>query len=174
VAHLVERPLDLQPLVAQVSAPERGGVACFLGVVRNHHGGRDVLRLDYSAYVQMAEAECDRILTEARSRWPVEVALEHRIGSLAIGDAAVAVAAASAHRDAAFAACRYVIEETKRRVPIWKREFYADGSVGWVEQAGRRADGLAGSNSEHAGRAQSAREGESAPAEAPRSDDWGV
>lgn len=131
--YLVERPLDLGPLVAQVSAPDRGGIACFLGIVRNHHGGRDVLRLDYSAYVPMAEAECSRILAEARERWPVAVALEHRIGPLAIGDAAVAVAAAAAHRDAAFSACRYVIEETKRRVPIWKREYYADGSVAWVD-----------------------------------------
>lgn len=131
--YLVERPLDVGPLVAQVSAPDRGGIACFLGVVRNHHGGRDVLRLEYSAYVPMAEAECDRILAEACDRWPVAVALEHRIGPLAIGDAAVAVAAAAAHRDAAFSACRYVIEETKRRVPIWKREYYADGSVAWVD-----------------------------------------
>lgn len=131
--YLVEHPLNLGPLVAQVSAPDRGGIACFLGVVRNHHGGREVLRLDYSAYVPMAEAECRRILEEARARWPAEVALEHRIGPLAIGDAAVAVAAAAAHRDAAFSACRYVIEETKRRVPIWKREHYADGSVAWVD-----------------------------------------
>jgi molybdopterin synthase catalytic subunit len=81
----------------------------------------------------MAEAECARIVAEAESRWQVAVALSHRVGSLAVGDTAVAVAAASAHREAAFAACRYVIEEVKRRVPVWKREYYADGTVIWVD-----------------------------------------
>jgi molybdopterin synthase catalytic subunit len=84
----------------------------------------------------MVEAECARIVAEAESRWQVAVALRHRIGRLEIGDAAVAVAAASAHRDEAFVACRYVIEELKRRVPIWKREVYADGRVEWVEAGG--------------------------------------
>ena len=81
----------------------------------------------------MVEAECARIVAEAASRWQVAVALRHRIGRLEIGDAAVAVAAASAHRDEAFVACRHVIEELKRRVPIWKREVYADGSEQWVD-----------------------------------------
>ena len=98
-----------------------------------------MLRLDYSAYGPMAEAECARIVAEAEARWPVAVALQHRIGALAIGDAAVAMVAAAAHRDEAFAACRYVIEEVKRRVPIWKREHYADGTVAWVGAADRRA-----------------------------------
>ena len=80
----------------------------------------------------MAEAECARIVEETERRWPVRVALRHRVGLLAIGDAAVAIAVAGAHRDETFAACRHVIEELKRRVPIWKRERYADGSVEWV------------------------------------------
>src|SRR5688572_3937600 len=80
----------------------------------------------------MVEAECARIVAEAQARWQVAVALRHRIGRLEIGDAAVAVAAASPHRDEAFVACRHVIEELKRRVPIWKREVYADGTVEWV------------------------------------------
>ena len=84
----------------------------------------------------MAEAECARIVAEAEAQWPVRVSLAHRIGALAIGEAAVAVAAGGAHRDEAFAACRFVIEEVKRRVPIWKKEFYADGSVEWVGVAG--------------------------------------
>ena len=126
-------PIDLAPLMAAVQAPDRGGVASFLGLVRNHHGGRAVLRLDYSAYGPMAEAECARIIAEAEGRWRVAVALRHRVGPLAVGDVAVAAAAASAHREEAFAACRYVIEEVKRRVPIWKREFYADGTVAWVD-----------------------------------------
>ncbi len=135
--HLTDRPLDLTALHAAVHSPERGGVCTFVGVVRNHHGGRAVLRLDYSAYGSMAEAECGRIVAEAKARWEVAVALQHRVGSLSIGDAAVAVAAASAHRDAAFEACRYVMEEIKRRVPVWKREFYADGTVSWVDPTAR-------------------------------------
>jgi molybdopterin synthase catalytic subunit len=133
VRFVTDQPIDLAPLLAAVQAPDRGGVATFLGLVRNHHGGRAVLRLDYSAYGPMAEAECGRIVAEAEARWRVAVALRHRVGSLAIGDTAVAVVAASAHRDEAFTACRYVIEEVKRRVPVWKREFYADGTVAWVD-----------------------------------------
>jgi molybdopterin synthase catalytic subunit len=133
VRFLTDQPIDLAPLLAAVQAPDRGGVASFLGLVRNHHGGREVLRLDYSAYGPMAEAECGRIVSEAEARWRAAVALRHRVGSLAIGDTAVAVVAASAHRDEAFIACRYVIEEVKRRVPVWKRELYADGTVAWVD-----------------------------------------
>lgn len=140
--YLTESPLDLGELLATVQSPERGGVACFLGTVRNHHGGREVLRLEYSAYGPMVEAECGRIVAEAEARWQVAVALRHRIGRLEIGDAAVAVAAASAHRDEAFVACRHVIEELKRRVPIWKREMYADGSIEWVGAG--QADGRKG------------------------------
>lgn len=134
-------PLDLAGLVAAVSSPERGGIATFLGLVRNHHAGRAVTRLQYSAYEPMAIAEGERILEEASARWPVALAAHHRLGDLMIGDAAVAVAAAGAHRAEAFEACRYVIEELKRRVPVWKREHYADGSVVWVDPTG--AGGMA-------------------------------
>lgn len=139
--------IELGELVAQVESPAKGGVACFLGAVRNHQGGRQVLRLEYSAYEEMAEAECARIVAEAKDRWDCSVAVAHRIGSLEVGDTAVAIAAAAAHREEAFAACRYVIEEVKRRVPIWKREFYADGSVEWVVggAAGRVPSERAGS-----------------------------
>jgi molybdopterin synthase catalytic subunit len=135
--------IDLAALLGQVRSAERGGVACFLGTVRNHQHGREVVRLEYSAYQPMAEAECGRIVAEAESRWPVRVALLHRIGELAVGDTAVAIAAASAHRDEAFLACRYVIEEVKRRVPIWKKEYFADGSIEWVGsgEAGKRGSG---------------------------------
>jgi molybdopterin synthase catalytic subunit len=141
--YLTEQPVDLGSLIAAVQSPERGGIACFLGTVRNHHGGRDVLRLDYSAYAPMAEAECARIATETELRWNVAVTMQHRIGRLEIGDAAVAVVAASAHRDEAFVACRHLIEELKRRVPIWKREYFADGSVEWVAAAGKPESGEA-------------------------------
>ena len=134
MSFLRTEPLDVTRLVAQVSSPERGGVSCFVGLVRNHHGGKAVERLEYSAYAPMAEQECATIVAETGERWPgARVALEHRIGQLGIGDAAVAIAVAAPHRDEAFAACRHVIESVKRRVPIWKREFYADGTVGWVD-----------------------------------------
>ena len=129
---LSDRPLDLTALIAEVTAPDRGGIAAFVGTVRDHHQGRPVAELEYSAYGAMAEAECARIVEETERRWPVRVALRHRIGLLAIGEAAVAIAVAGAHRDETFAACRHVIEELKRRVPIWKRERHADGSVEWV------------------------------------------
>jgi molybdopterin synthase catalytic subunit len=140
---LVNDPIDAGVLLAQVQSPGRGGTACFLGTVRNHHGGRDVACLEYSAYGPMVEAECQRIVAEAESRWDVAIALQHRVGELAIGETAVAIAAAAAHRDEAFLACRYVIEEVKRRLPIWKREVYADGSVEWVGSgaAGQRGSG---------------------------------
>src|SRR3954471_20009147 len=129
---LTTNPIELGALLSEVQDPTRGGIASFLGTVRDHHGGRGVVRLEYSAYGPMAEAECARIVTWAGPRWDCGVALRHRIGTLEVGEAAVAVVAASSHRDAAFAACRYVIEEVKRRVPIWKQEFFADGAVEWV------------------------------------------
>jgi molybdopterin synthase catalytic subunit len=130
--YLSSEPLQLGALVAQVESASHGGIVCFMGNVRDHNDGRAVLRLDYSAYEPMAEAECGRIRAEAEARWDCAVALQHRVGSLTVGEAAVAVAAASAHREAAFAACRFVIEEIKRRVPIWKREVFADGTSEWI------------------------------------------
>ena len=148
MAFLSSDPLDIATLVTRVRAPDRGAVTSFLGLVRDHDAGRMVTRLEYSAYPPMAEAECARIVAEAEARWPVRVAVEHRIGTLQIGDAAVAIAAAAAHRDEAFAACRFVIEEVKRRVPIWKKEFYADGTVEWVGAGGALVgDSPAGSSS---------------------------
>lgn len=130
---LSERPIDIELLIERVESDERGGIAVFLGTVRNHHAGREVERLEYSAYGPLAEAECARIVAEAERTWGAMVAVEHRIGALGIGDVSVAVAAAAPHRDEAFSACRYVIDEMKQRVPIWKREFYTDGTVAWVD-----------------------------------------
>ena len=131
--------LDVQRVSAALNdTGGDGAVVTFLGLVRNHHGGRKVRSLTYSAYEPMAEAVCAEILAEAESRWPVRIAFRHRLGALEIGEAAVAIAVAGDHRDEAFEACRYLIEELKRRVPIWKRETYADGSEAWVDptQAG--------------------------------------
>jgi molybdopterin synthase catalytic subunit len=133
MTRLTFQPIDPAELIAMVQAPDRGGIALFLGTVRDHHGGRSVVELEYSAYHPMAEQVMEAIVVEAEATWPVRVALRHRLGVLAIGDTAVLVAAAGGHRDEALAACRYLIEEVKRRVPIWKRERYADGTEAWVD-----------------------------------------
>ena len=133
MTYLTRSPIDPGTLTAQAAGPADGGVASFIGLVRDHQDGRGVARLEYSAYEPMADGEVGRIVREAEAQWPVHIAVRHRLGSLEIGDIAVAVVAASAHRAPAFEACRYVIEEVKRRVPIWKKEFYADGSIGWVD-----------------------------------------
>ena len=134
MSYLTRAPILLDALIAEVAGPDRGGVASFLGTVRDHHEGRAVRGLEYSAYDQMADAVCRDILREAAARWPVRVTLRHRLGDLAVGDTAVAIVAAGGHRDEVFAACRYVIEELKRRVPIWKKETFVDGTVEWVNE----------------------------------------
>jgi molybdopterin synthase catalytic subunit len=137
MAYLTRHPIQIERLVSELADPARGGLAMFVGLVRDHHDDRAVRALSYSAYEPMAEAVCALIISEAESRWPVRVVLRHRLGDLVVGDAAVAVAAAGDHRDEAFAACRYVIEELKRRVPIWKREAYGDGTEAWVDPTER-------------------------------------
>jgi molybdopterin synthase catalytic subunit len=118
---------------------ERAG-ACvtFEGWVRNHNDGRPVRALDYEAFTQLAETEGERILDEARQRFSiVSVACIHRVGSLQIGDLAVWVGVSAAHRGPAFEACRYIIDEAKARLPIWKKEHYASGESEWVNCATR-------------------------------------
>lgn len=147
---LTRVPISVEALCREVAAPEYGGLATFLGLVRNHHEGRDVRGIEYSAYEEMAESVGSAILAEAGDRWPVRIALRHRLGELGVGEVAVGIAVAGAHREEAFAACRYVIEEVKRRVPIWKRERLADGTVRWVDPAsgvGYRESGVGGRQS---------------------------
>ena len=133
--------LNLEPLVAAVAARpgetagSDGAVAAFLGVVRNHNLGRSVRYLEYEAYVPLAQKSFERISAEVDARWPgVRLALHHRVGRLEVGEASVAIAAASPHRADAFAACRYAIERVKQIAPIWKREFFEGGDV-WIEGA---------------------------------------
>lgn len=110
-----------------------GACVCFEGWVRNHNDGRAVQRLDYQAYAPLAENEGEAILAEALVRFDLRAARGvHRTGSLAIGDLAVWVGASADHRGEAFDACRWIIDEIKRRVPIWKNEHYADGESGWL------------------------------------------
>jgi molybdopterin synthase catalytic subunit len=130
---LREPRIDGDALRRELQAHAAGGFCCFEGWVRDTHAGRAVLRLDYQAYERLALREGERIAEEACARFAVvDVRCEHRVGTLALGEVAVWIGVAAAHRDAAFAACRYLIDEIKQRVPIWKREHYADGDSGWI------------------------------------------
>jgi molybdopterin synthase catalytic subunit len=131
MVRLVREPIDLAAL--QAAAPGDGALCLFVGVVRNENSGRPVLRLEYEAYEEMALPLMEEIAAETRRRWPgTEVRIVHRLGRLGIGEASVAVAATSPHRGEAFAACRHAIDTLKATVPIWKKEFYADGEI-WLE-----------------------------------------
>ena len=125
----------MQALAADVSAQGDGAAVMFAGLVRDHNLGRRVLFLEYEAYEPLALKALERIVAEAREAWPeTRVAVHHRIGRLEIGEASVAIAAASPHRANAYAACRYTIERVKQIVPIWKREHFEGGEV-WLEGA---------------------------------------
>ena len=135
---LASVPLDPATLQRELLDPRAGACVTFEGWVRNHNDGRPVLALDYEAFAELAGREGNRIVAEARAKFEVvALACVHRVGALQIGDLAVWVGVAAAHRGAAFDACRYVIDEAKARVPIWKKEHYADGSSEWVNCATR-------------------------------------
>jgi len=131
-------PIDPESLLQQVTSEQCGATSLFLGTVRDRSQGRAVAGVEYSAYEAMAEREIRRIAEEAISRFDVaRLAIEHRVGELALGDVSVAIAVAHEHRAPTFDACRYVIEELKKRVPIWKLELYADGTRDWVDPTRR-------------------------------------
>ena len=130
---LSETPFDTVILRADLLDARVGGYASFEGWVRDHNDGRSVGGLRYEAYTTLAEAEGERIVTEALSKFEVlDAHCVHRVGELAIGELAVWVGVTAAHRDAAFAACRFIIDEVKTRVPIWKHERYAEGDASWL------------------------------------------
>jgi molybdopterin synthase catalytic subunit len=130
---ILETPLVVDDTVAAVSGPNRGGVVTFTGVVRREgHHLADVVRLEYEAYVEMAEEVLADIAEEIEREWAgTEIAIHHRVGSLAVGEIAVAITAASAHRAPAFEACRAAIDRLKERAPIWKKEIGASGEA-WL------------------------------------------
>jgi molybdopterin synthase catalytic subunit len=133
-------PIDPAALARGLRDPGAGACATFEGWVRNRNDGRVVLSLDYEAYPALAEKEGMRILEEAGAKFSILKAVcAHRMGALALGDLAVWVGVAAAHRGTAFDACRYIIDQTKLRVPIWKREHYADGTTEWVNVSGQKA-----------------------------------
>ena len=130
---LADTPFDTASLRAQLLDDRVGGYASFEGWVRDHNDGRAVHGLRYEAYAALAEAEGEKIVDESLAKFDILDALcVHRVGDLAIGELAVWVGVSAAHRDAAFAACRYIIDEVKSRVPIWKHERYAEGDAGWL------------------------------------------
>jgi len=128
-----DRALDLDACRALLADSSCGAYASFEGRVRNHNEGREVRALDYEAYETLGVKEGQRIIDEALARFAIErAACVHRTGALQLGDLAVWVGVSAHHRDAAFAACRYIIDEVKARVPIWKKEQYPEGHSGWI------------------------------------------
>lgn len=128
--------IDPLPLLDTLRSDEDGAVLLFLGVVRNHNDGRAVEGLEYEAYREMAEEMLRRIAEEAAERLGTDrIGVIHRTGRLEVGDTSVAIAVASPHREEAYEASRYVIEEIKKRLPVWKREQYVDGEAAWVRGA---------------------------------------
>jgi len=133
IYELAREPIRGTEIVAQLKAPEDGAVVVFDGIVRNHSGGRRTLYLDYEAYEPMALAKMRAIGAALRGKFPIHrMAMVHRLGRLEIGETSVFIAVSSPHRRAAFDACRFAIDTLKRTVPIWKKEYFADGAV-WAE-----------------------------------------
>ena len=125
-------PIDVNACIDQVMSPSCGGIDVFIGTVRNATKGKAVTHLEFEAYEAMAISEMRKIAEEVIKKWPVEKAvIRHRTGRLEIGEVPVVIAVAAAHRDAAFDACRYIIDTLKQTVPIWKKEFFEDGAH-WV------------------------------------------
>jgi len=134
--------INIKAVVDDVTTPESGGIDLFVGTTRNHARGRSVTLLEYEAYRPMAVGVMEQLEREAHRRWPLNrVAIVHRLGKVPVGEASVAIAVSSAHRKEAFEACRFLIDTLKKEVPIWKREYFSDGSIEWSgEHASSRAE----------------------------------
>jgi molybdopterin synthase catalytic subunit len=133
-------PLDVAAAVREVSRPDCGGIATFVGTTRDHTAGRRVIYLEYEAYAPLAISTFERIAVEAAERWPgIGLAIHHRVGRVEIGEPSVVIAAASPHRAEAFSAARYAIERVKQIAPVWKRERF-EGGEEWIEGAVARPD----------------------------------
>jgi MoaE-MoaD fusion protein len=131
---LVEEPIDVDAAVSSVEDAGFGAVVTFLGTVRNHHAGRAVEKLTYTAYRRMAADALVRIASELEAAAPVRVSIVHRLGDVPVGEPSVVIAVGSAHRAAAYEASRTALERLKAEVPIWKREHYAEGEAVWREE----------------------------------------
>jgi len=141
---VTNQPIDLSELVRYVADAEAGAIVPFIGTTRNNNEGRKVIALDYDGYPEMAEKELARIGAEAKNKWSIcKMAIVHRLGPVQIGEASVIIVVSSAHRDAAFAASRFAIEEIKKTVPIWKKEVFEGGEVWIGTQTGQPLAGKA-------------------------------
>jgi len=137
---IVSHPIDVKAVIQSVAVPEAGAIGIFIGTTRDHSDGKRVLRMEYDAYVPMAEKMMAQIENEIRSRWDIHKAsMVHMVGKLEIGVPSVVIAVSSSHRTEAFEASRYAIERLKSIVPIWKKEFFEDGEV-WVEGEHKEAE----------------------------------
>ena len=142
-ARLVNDAIDATALVGEVASPAHGAIVLFLGVVRDVNDGRAVTGIEYSAYEAMAKRELDAIADEAAAKFGSgDISIVHRLGSLSLQEVSVGIAVSHAHRDEAYALSRWIIEELKRRVPIWKREQYTDGTRDWVDPTRIAAEGV--------------------------------
>ena len=129
---IVTDPIDVEAVVRAVADPSSGATVTFVGTTRDHNAGRRVVRLEYEAYPDMALSELRKVAATCAARWPVvRVAIVHRVGVVALGEASVVIAASAAHRGAAFAACQFAIDRLKEVVPIWKKEHFDGGEV-WI------------------------------------------
>jgi len=138
MSYLTRSTISLDALLAEVSSAACGGTCVFLGTVRDGPDEHGVTAIEYSAYEEMVEAEFARLVADADARWPeARIAVRHRLGTIPSGEASIAIAVAAPHRAEAFEACRFVIEEVKRRIPVWKKELRVDGSEVWVDPTGR-------------------------------------
>jgi molybdopterin synthase catalytic subunit len=130
---LTHSPIDPSTILAQVASNEAGAVVLFLGTTREFTKGRQTASLDYECYPQMAEAKLAELEAQAREKWPlIHVSIVHRLGRLGLGEASIAIAVSSPHRQAAFEAGKWLIDTIKEDVPIWKQENWADGTSEWV------------------------------------------
>ena len=130
---ITEAELDIQSFTNGILADENGAVNTFLGVTRNSTAGRAVIKLEYECYLPMAQKTLGKIRIEALEKWEVSsIAIGHRIGSLGIGEISLVVAVSGPHRSPVFEVCKYIVDRIKEVVPIWKKEFFEDGSV-WVD-----------------------------------------
>jgi len=142
---ITDKPIQTEEVISRVHGNEYGGVVVFIGKVRSHSHGKEVLHLEYDAYPEMAEKKMREIAAEIKDKWGLnEVAFCHRTGRLEVGETAIVIAVAAPHRREAFAACQYAIDSIKKKVPVWKKEVWADGEVwvGWEtgESEGERTD----------------------------------
>jgi molybdopterin synthase catalytic subunit len=130
---LIHSPIDSSAVLAQVASNDAGAVVLFLGTTREFTQGRQTASLDYECYPQMAEAKLAELEAQAREKWPlIHVSIVHRLGRLGLGEASIAIAVSSPHRQAAFEAGKWLIDTIKEDVPIWKQENWADGTSEWV------------------------------------------